>query len=160
MAPANRIKWLASIVVGAIVLILALFGGKWGTTYAANDGVLTAPVIDHIQPSIVRVGSDYKTIIIFGTFFDQCAMWVRITSTGIDNSILPLQVLPNAISVVVGSEYFTSPSVYSIYVVHSTQCTVPPDPPTPFDPLWDEISNAVTLTVYESLWTYMPIMRK
>ena len=51
MSVTSKIKWLASIVLAAVLLTLALMGGKWGTSYTANAGVYVAPIIDVIRPN-------------------------------------------------------------------------------------------------------------
>ncbi len=157
MSTASKIEWLVSLVIGVIVLVLALVGGKWGTTYASDSQIFIVPSIDHIEPAAIPVGSAYKVIIIFGANYNQCSIWVRITGPGVDDILEPLQVLPDAISQLIEAKYFTEPRVYSLYVVNSTACTVPI---APYDPSWDEISNAVTLTVYQPVWTFLPLVQR
>ena len=50
-------KWLGTIVVASILLILALMGGTWGTSYAAQTHeAVVVPVINTIDPTRVLAG--------------------------------------------------------------------------------------------------------
>ncbi len=157
MSTASKLKWLVSMVLGALVLVLALVGGKWGTTYASDSGVLTAPVVDRIVPNKIPVGSQSKVVIIVGANFNQCSIWPRITDPGLDVILDTLQILPDAISVPLDASYFSEPTVYSVTVVNSIYCTAPV---APYLPEWDEISNAVTLTIFEPVRSFLPIVRR
>jgi hypothetical protein len=160
MLTKNRIKWVASIILGGILLVLGMAGGNWGTSFAADASVNVAPLIDHIQPSAVPAGSPYRVMIIYGENFgtSRQAIRVRLTSTGIDILLdEPLQVLPDGISQVIPADYLIEPIVYTLTVIRSNPGTVPILPP---NPIYDEESNPVPFIVYEPLPMPLPIIYK
>ena len=158
MSVTSKIKWLASIVLAAVLLTLALMGGKWGTSYAANAGVYVAPIIDVIRPNWAPVGSPDKLVIITGSNFgnDPNDVRVRVTGTFTDCLIAPLQVIDTGISFVITDTLLIEPAAYSLMVMKSTIHTVPilPIPPNM------EISNPVDFYVIVPITVYLPLATK
>ena len=158
MLPTSKIKWLASIALAAILLTLALMGGKWGTSYSANAGVYVAPVINVIHPNWAPAGSPDKMVIITGSNFGNVPddVRIRVTGTLTDCLITPLQVIDSGISFIITDTLLIEPAVYSLMVMKSTIGTVPilPIPPNM------EISNAVDFYVFVPISVYLPLATK
>jgi hypothetical protein len=153
MFNAPKIKWFGSIILAGTLLILALLGGKWETTYSASAGVNLTPFIESVTPSSVPEGSSDFIMIISGSGFgDMTDTRVRLTAVGFDELFEPLQVLPDEIRVVIPAELLTEPKLYTVTVVWSTVHTIPVVPPTE----WDEESNPKPFTVFIPF--YIPIM--
>ncbi len=159
MISTARVKWLVSILLAACVLVLALLGGKWGTSYAAENSLALAPHIDRIQPAAVRVGSPDVVMIVTGSGFEiNKNPRVRLTTPLTDVVLAaPLQILPNALSQLIPGSYFTEPITYTLTVVQSNPGTVPT---IPIDPDYDEVSNPVPFKVYEPLLIYISLVHK
>jgi hypothetical protein len=150
-----KIKWFGSIVLAGTLLVVALMGGKWGTTYSASASVNVAPVIVSIDPSAVPAGSPDTTMIIIGSNFgDMTDTRVRLTGIGVDLLIEPLEVLPDGLSVIIPDTLLTAPTLYIITVVKSTPHSIPTIPITP----WDEESNPVPFFVYGVSNLHLPII--
>ena len=154
----SKLKWFGSIILAGTLLVLALMGGKWGTTYAADSSINAAPYIDYIVPSEVQAGSPYFMMIIFGENFGTLENTrVRLTAIGYDEMLPPTQVLPDGISVVIAADLLVVPKLYTVMVVKSTYGTIPTIPTIP---PWDETSNPVPFTVYEPQYIHLPIIYK
>jgi hypothetical protein len=154
MVYTSKIKWFGSIILAGTLLVLAVMGGKWGTNFSASAGVNLMPYIESINPTSVPAGSPYKIMIIIGSGFgDMTDTRVRLTSEGFDQLLVPLQVLPDGISVVIPADLLTEPKVYTVTVVWSSVHSIPVLPPTE----WDEESNPKPFTIF-SPFTYLPII--
>jgi hypothetical protein len=155
MLATSKIKWFGSIILAGILLVLALIGGNWGTSYSANASVAAAPIITSIRPPAVLAGSGNTIIIISGSNFGSLItpIQVRLTMLGIDRLLTPLQVLPNGISVIIPADLLTVPAVYTLTVLKSNLGTIPTIP-TPPDV---EISNPLPFMVYKEAF-YHPII--
>ena len=159
MLTASRTKWIASLILGGILVVLALVGGKWQTTYAADAGVNQVPVIDHIYPSKAPAGSDNLVMIIMGSNFGQVEDFIRVWLEDADHNYTaaPIEVIDTALSVVITDTLMVAPDFYSIRVVKSNGLSVPTIPP---DPIYDQVSNAVEFEVYAPLRIFLPVMDK
>lgn len=157
MLATSKIKWFGSIILAGILLALALMGGNWGTNYTASASVNAAPFIESIYPSVVPAGSPDTTMIISGANFGNTTdTRVRLTGVGVDLLLTPLQVIPDGISVSIMANLLVVPNLYIVTVVKTTSGTVPT---IPFPPGM-EVSNPVPFTVYEPLFTYLPLIYK
>lgn len=157
MVATIKYKWFASIFLALILLTLTQMGGGWSTEYHAIAYPNTAPYIDYIVPSVVRVGSPDKMMIITGNHFENLATtWVRLKGNGYDTLLMPLVVLSEGIAVVIPDTYLVSPAIYSITVVICDMKPVPTIPP----PYCDEESNPVTLSAVEFIDIFFPIISK
>jgi hypothetical protein len=153
----GKIKWIGSIFLGCFLLVLALMGGNWGSSYSAEAGVNAPPVIYVLIPDAAAAGSPDKTIIISGSNFgDETDTAVRIRGTIIDEILYPEVVYPDGLSVILSADLLADPTAYLITVVKSTVHSVPTIPITP----WDEYSNTKTFTVFTPSYTYLPIIDK
>jgi hypothetical protein len=154
-----KLKWLISITLAGILLVLGLMGGNWGTTYAADDQVNAAPIIDRIQPSAVRVGSPYIVMIIHGeNFINDGFTRVKLTAPGYEVMLEPpQQILPDGISQVILPDLLDEPIIYTVTVVHSIAQTIPT---VPIVPPYDEVSNPVQFAVYVPQYAYLSIIHK
>jgi hypothetical protein len=134
-------------------------GGNWGTTYAADDQVNAAPIIDRIQPSAVRVGSPYIVMIIHGeNFINDGFTRVKLTAPGFVEMLEPpQQILPDGISQVILPDLLDEPIIYTVTVVHSIAQTIPT---IPIVPPYDEESNPVPFAVYVPQYAYLSIVHK
>ena len=159
MLTKSRTKWGISILLAGILLALSLLGGKWGTTYAADNGVNAGPQIDLLDPDQIKAGSSETTIYIHGSGFanpnngDTSHTAVRIKSNGTDQ-ILQSLVYPTMIWTVVPSSMLTNPITYDISVVLSIGQTLPTIPITPYD----VESTPVQLQVYTVQPSYLPFV--
>lgn len=160
MSATPKIKWFGTIIVAGILLVLAVMGGKWGTTYSANAGVNVAPHIDSINPFAVPAGSPETTLIITGSNFveEGKTVWVRLKGSVIDRILTPESVLPTGISVKIPADLLVSPNVYILTVLKYTGTTMPTIPTIP-PPNW-EISNEVPFTVFNPIYYYYPLIFK
>jgi hypothetical protein len=160
MLSTSKIKWFGSTILAGTLLVLALLGGKWGTSYAADSGINADPTISLIIPSAVTVGSPDKLIIISGANFgsnSDTRVWL---ADGVNVPLVPISIIPTGISVVIPQSYLVAPKTYTIKViVHIPPGTVPTIPtiPNPPDVL---ISNGVTFTIYQPIFIYIPKMYK
>ncbi len=156
MLTASKNKWLISLFIAGILLALALFGGTWGTTYAADNEVILAPQINFINPTEIAVGSPDTPFFIQGSGFGSSNdTGVRVEGNGVDNIYYGL-VYPTMIFGSFPADLFGSPTVYNITVVMSVPKTVPTIPITPYD----VESNIVPLRVYETQFMYLPTVTK
>lgn len=154
MLTTNKIKWLGTLTIAGVLLILALIGGDWGTTYAADLSALQAPRIDSIEPPGVKVGSPYQIILIRGADFgDVVDTRVRLSGTNYDQMFPPVTIFPDYIYVMVPEYFFTQPEKFIVTVVRSTTHTVPTIP-TIVPP--DLVSNKVFFNVFLPL--FLPIV--
>jgi hypothetical protein len=152
-----KIKWFGSIILGGTLLVLALMGGNWGTNYIASASVDAAPIITSISPASVPAGSPDILLTIWGSNFGSMNdTRVRLTTGfGFDQLFSPAEIRQNRILVILPASLFVDPILYTLTVVKSTPGTIPTLPPTPYD----EESNPVPFTVYETLYLYFPIMQ-
>ena len=159
MVSPGYIKWIGSILIAGLMLILGLTGGNWGTSYAADGGINTTPIIDHIQPERVPVGTPWLLLFISGSDFDiNEKARVMLTTPGGDVILAePYVTLPDAIYQYIPGDYFLEPTVYLLSVVQSDINTIPT---IPIIPIHDEVSNAVQFIVYNAELVYIPIITK
>jgi hypothetical protein len=160
MSTRSKCTWVASIAVGGILLILALIGGSWQMSYAANEGVEVAPVIDYIKPSSLPAGSPTWTVVIYGSNFGDPEDFIRVWITDtLHASYLatPKVVIDNGISVAITDTLLVNPHEYYIAVIKSNGHSVPPAPP---DPRYDLVSNWVKFTVYQPRFNYLPLVHR
>jgi len=159
MLATSKIKWLGSIILAGILLVLAMMGGNWGTTYAADNSVNVAPIITSLIPSAIRVGSPDTVVIVIGSEFgDILDTRVRLVGNGVDQIIEEtLQVIKNGISIRIPANLLASPNLYILTVIKSSKHTIPT---IPIWPPFDEVSNSITLTVYTPLFTYLPCIKR
>jgi hypothetical protein len=157
MFTTSKIKWIGTIFLAGIILVLALMGGKWGTSYAAEAGVNAAPIIYDIDPNAVPPGIEDRVIIINGANFgDINNTGVRLVGTGIDIILEPDFVIPDGISVTIPAYLLAVPKLYILTVVKSNFPSIPTVPITP----WDEESNQVSFKVYNPHFTYLSVIVK
>jgi hypothetical protein len=156
MLTKTRIKWGVSIILAGILLALALSGGQWGTSYAANDGIAAVPHINFIVPSAVKAGSPATLVFISGTDFGTTDdTGVRLVGNGTDE-IFRAFVTSSGIWVTISADYLLNPINYQLSVVMSTVHSSPTTPVTP----WDVESNTVPFRVYIAKYIYLPIVRR
>jgi hypothetical protein len=159
MSTGTKYRWIVSLSLGGILLVLAVIGGNWQTSYAADPGLNAAPAIDYIEPDRVKVGSSDTPMIIwgsdFGTSEDFIRVWIHDPIN--DYSVTPYNVGVNYISLVVTDTLLTSPITYTIKVVKSNGQSIPTIPP---NLIYDQVSNAVNFWVYAPQYIYLPITSK
>ncbi len=157
MVATSRIKWFGSIVLTSFLLIQAVIGGNWGTDYSASAGVYAAPFIESIIPTAVLAGSPDTVVVIygsdFGTLYDTR---VRLTGTGVDVLLVPLEIYPEGLSIIITEPLLTEPQQYILTVAVSSRHRIPT---IPFPPDV-EVSNPVPFTVLYSMSEYLPIINK
>jgi hypothetical protein len=159
MFKASKIKWFGSIVLAGILLILALFGGEWGTNYTASASVYVAPVINYIDPSAVQVGSPDISMEIWGSNFGNLVdTRVRLVGGGIDQLFAPIIAGPTRIVITIPALLLDQPALYTLTVIKSKIGTIPTIPTIP-NPPNDEISNPALFRVFEPSM-YLPLMYK
>jgi len=156
MLATTKIKWFGTIILAGILLVLAMMGGNWGTDYTANASVNVAPIITAISPSSVPAGSPNTWLTIWGSNFGNLDdTRVRLTTgVGFDQLIDLRDIRQDRIIVIIPAYLLVDPTLYTLTVVKSTPGTVPVLPITPYD----EESNPVPFTVYETLVLYFPLM--
>jgi hypothetical protein len=153
----SKFKWIGTIVLAGFLLVSALLGGKWGTSYAADAAVSAPPVIYKIIPDAIPAGSPDKPIVISGANFgDVTDTAVRIKGTVVDQILIPVQVIPDGLSLWIPAALLVNVDTYLVTVVKSTQQSIPTIPITP----WDEQSNALPLTVYAPKYQFLPMVSK
>jgi hypothetical protein len=159
MSTTAKLKWIISLVLGGILLITAMFGGKWEPTYAADGSLNAIPEIDYIYPSAVPAGSGDVVMIIGGSNFGEVEDFIRIWIRDAQHeyNAAPMEVIETGISVVITDTLLVEPNVYSITVVKSNGLSVPTIPP---NPIYDQVSNSVNFLVYEAIPAYLPIIEK
>jgi hypothetical protein len=159
MSYTSKYKWIVSVLVGVILLALALMGGKWQISYAADAKINADPIIDFIIPSAVPAGSGNVILIISGENFGESEEFDRIWIKDADHdyTAAPLAVLPTGISVVITDTLLVEPNLYSIAVVQSNGLSIPPIPP---NPIYDKVSNFVDFLVFEAKYEYLPLINK
>ena len=159
MLATSKIKWLGSIILAGILLVLAMMGGKWGATYAADDSVNALPFIKSIIPSVIKAGSADTVVIVVGSDFGNMGdTRVRLVGNGVDQIVEEtLQVIQNGISIRIPAILLAGPNLYTLTVIKSTQHSIPT---IPLWPPFDEVSNGITLTVYVPLLTYLPCIKR
>jgi len=156
MFTTNKIKWLGTLTLAVVLLVLALIGGNWGTTFAADLSALQAPRIDSIEPKGIKVGSPKIWILIRGANFgDSVDTRVRLSGMNYDEMIEPFTIFPDYIYIEAETKFFSQPETYIITVVRSTSHTIPTIPT--IDPI-DLVSNKVDFTVF--IPNYLPVISK
>jgi len=159
MFTTSKFKWIGSIILAGTLLVLAIFGGTWGTSYAADASVNVAPVISYIDPFAVPVGSPDTIIEIWGSNFGTTTdTRVRLTGGGFDELYPPDEISTGRIVVTIPALLLDQPTLYILTVIKSKSGTIPTIPTIP-NPPDDEISNPVPFTVYGPD-TYLPIIQK
>ncbi len=156
MFAASKIKWFGSVILAGTLLVVALFGGKWGTVYTAEAGDCPAPNIVTLTPSSVPAGSPDTTLIITGSNFgDITDTRARISGVGVDALLPTLVVLPDGLSATITDTLLVAPAWFLVTVVKSCPHTVPI---LPIDPAWDVTSNPLTFSVYGASQILLPII--
>jgi len=154
----SKIKWIGSLSLAGIALLLALFGGNWGTDYTASASVNLAPHIDYIDPMGVPTGSGDVVMIISGSGF---GVWedtrVRLTGGGYDAMLPPLFINSTGISLNISHTLLAFPTTYDVIVYTSTKPSIPS---IPLVPEYDTPSNMVQFLVYEPVSSFLPIIAK
>jgi hypothetical protein len=156
----GKIKWIGSIFLGGFLLVLAVMGGNWGSSYAALAGDCPKPYITYINPPSVKTGSVGKTIVISGgNFGTPNDTFVWFDSTIFPNLLAPTSVLPDGtgISVFVPTFMLYVDNNYNVKIVRSCPHT---QPTLPTLPDWDEVSDPKPFVVFTPLDFYLPIMHK
>ncbi len=160
MLATPRVKWLTSIVLAGVLLVLSMMGGQWGLNYSAKAGVNFNPIIYWINPIKVAAGSPRTLMIVNGANFGDLtdtALRIKGLNTVADDILTPLFVASNGMSVWVDASYLVNPNTsYLISVVMSTVHTTPTVPVSP----WDVESNPKAFDVYQPLFSFLPIIRK
>ena len=154
-----KTKWGFSIILAGIVLALALFGGKWGTSYASDNAVNAVPQIDYLFPNQLPAGSPTTTITIVGSGFEGTTQdtVVRFTGNGIDERKFPSTITPTKIWVSIPVNELANPATYILTVIYSRPHTLPTIPPTSYD----DVSNPAPFWVYTTRMVFMlPQIRK
>ena len=159
MLTVSKYKWIASLILGGILLFLAMIGGEWQATYAADASVNQAPEIDYISPVEVPAGSGNITMVIGGAYFggseDFIRVWIRDATH--DEMLAPETVIDTGISVVIPDTLLVNPTIYTITVVKSNGQSIPPNPP---NPVYDQVSNSKDFRVYQTQYVYLPTILK
>jgi hypothetical protein len=159
MTTTMKYKWIVSLALGGVLLVVAMMYGNGQTTYAADPGLNAAPVIDQIFPNQVKAGSGDTAMIISGSNFGTTEDFIRIwlADTGNDYKIAPITVIDTGISLVITDTLLVNPVVYTLKVVKSNGLSVPMVPPwIPYD----QVSNALDFVVYAPEYIYLPIINK
>ena len=159
MATVYKNKWILSIILGGTLLFLAIMGGSWQISYAADDSVNVAPVINFIYPHAVPAGSGDVTMLISGENFGEVEDFIRIWVYDQDNdySIVPVNVIDNGIGLVITDTLVATPNIYTIRVVKSNGLSIPTIPP---DPIYDLVSNPVDFIVYTAQFNFLPLITR
>ena len=150
-------KWLFSFILAGVLLALALFGGTWGTTYAAEEQVNLLPQINYIVPNQIEAGSPDTIVFVSGSGFGNANdTAVRIQGDGV-NKVLYGFVQSNGIWVTISAADLANPVVYSVTVLMSLPHTLPTVPTVP---PYDVESNSVPLRVYINQLFQLPVLYK
>lgn len=153
-----RFRWLISLILGGVLLLMALMGGNWGSDYSARASIDANPVIDYIVPSLIPAGSPDTVIIIGGSNFGNIYNTrVRIKGDSQDKMLKPKYIISTGISVNITDTLMVNPTVYELRVYRSDYYTIPS---IPTFPEWDKSSNPVNLTVYEPIPVFLPIIKR
>lgn len=158
-------KWIGSLILASILLILAMIGGTWGTTYAAEVNQELTPVITSITPFEIEVGRTTDVIMrVHGYNFEDENLSLEHTSVRLSDggTDMILEVYNNQkfstdIYVRISASLFTVPNIFYITVVKSTVGTTPT---VPILPAYDLVSNAVPFNVYQVQPKYIPVVFK
>jgi hypothetical protein len=154
----SKIKWIGSLSLAGIVLLLALLGGNWGTDYTASASANLAPHIDYIDPQGVPAGSGDIVMIISGSNFGNMNdTAVRLTSGGYDVMHPPLFVSSTGISLNISHTLLAFPTTYDVTVYTSSKPTIPT---LPIVPTYDTPSNTVHFLVYSPESSFLPIIAR
>lgn len=157
MSATLKIKWVGSFILAACLLLLAMIGGKWGVSYAAEVETIIPPHIDVIYPNAVAAGSSGTVLIIAGSNFGSIEdTRVRVSGIDFDQILTPMSVESDGISVTITQNLLTDPFIYIITVIRSDLPSIPTLPVTPHD----YSSNQVFFTVFEPHYINLPIIRR
>ena len=160
MTPVSKTKWILSIILGGILLVLGLAGGSWQITYAADGAAVNAdPIINFIYPNKVPAGSDNVMMVIAGENFGYVEDFIRVwvQDQTYNYTITPVNVIDTGIGVIITDTLLVSPNLYTIRVVKSNGQSIPTIPP---NPIYDQVSNAVDFLVYQPRYIFMPLITK
>jgi hypothetical protein len=158
MITANKLKWLGSIILAGVFLVMAVIGSDWGTNYTANASVNADPIIYLIQPPKVPVRSPDKIIVVSGlNFGDKDNTGVRLSRDGFDTVLRAIDVGGGGISVSVTNTLMTETTVYTLTVVRSDYPSIPS---VPLYPEWDHESNSLPFTIFQAEEYFLPIIRR
>jgi hypothetical protein len=133
MFTTSRIKWIGTIILAGLLLIVALLGGKWGSSYSASAHVYTTPNIYSIIPVFVPEESPDTPMTISGNNFgsmDVTRVWISKgcfapTPGCFPEELDPSAVSPTQVSVTIPASYLVSPAIYWLQVVVYVGETVP-----------------------------------
>jgi hypothetical protein len=154
----SKIKWIGSLSLAGIVLLLASLGGNWGTDYTASANANLAPHIDYIDPQGVPSGSGDIVMIISGSNFGNMNdTAIRLTSAGYDVMHSPLFVSSTGISLNISHTLLAFPTTYDVTVYTSSKPSIPT---LPIWPTYDTPSNTVHFIVYSPESSFLPIIAK
>ena len=162
MLSTPKIKWLVSIILAGILLVLTLTVGDWGTNYSANAMGVPVPIINSILPSRMPVRSPDKVVVIGGSIFgteNDTAVRFSEVGGGFDQTLHPPEVYEYGTSVNVTSTMMTEATVYTVTVIISGR---PEGVTIPELPVWsfDLVSNELTFTVFQAQETFLPLMNR
>jgi hypothetical protein len=159
MSAPSKYKWILSLILGGMFLVLAVVGGKWETSYAADAGLTANPEIHNIYPTELPAGSGNVMMIISGANFGETEDFIRVWIKDLTHNYkaAPIQVIDTGLSVIITDTLLVAPNTYTITVVKSNGQSVPTVPP---DPIYDQVSNNAYLWVYQPLYGYLPLITK
>lgn len=158
MITSSKVKWFGTILLAGIFLILALLGGKWGTSYSASASVNPDPIIQYISPVLARIGSPDTPMDIYGLNFEpieDTKVWISNNCVVIPQvfcdtrELTPINISPTHISVIIPADMLQAPTIWIVQVVIYVGQTVP----------GGNYSNPALFGVW-SPDTYLPIMHK
>ena len=162
MLTSTKIKWLGSITLAGILVILALMGGDWGKDFKANASEAPLPVITRLIPDRMPVRSPDKVIVVEGYIpGNEHDTAVRFSGSYFDDMLHPPEVYEFGTSVNVTDTLMTEATVYTVTVVISRW--PPPDGPTiPHLPItmYDDVSNVLTFTIFPVNEFFLPVISK
>jgi hypothetical protein len=150
MFTTTKLKWLGTMILAGILLVLTFMGGEWGTNYSASAQVNASPIIQSIDPAIIPIKAPDTLMIIRGFNFGTLANTrVWLTETGNRHELSPSAVIPREIRVTIPRDMLAVPTQYQVQVAIYTNGTVP----------GDQLSNPVFFLVYSPV-TYYPLILK
>ncbi|MDO8969625.1 MAG: IPT/TIG domain-containing protein [Saprospiraceae bacterium] len=145
--------WLGTIGLASILMLLAIFGGTWGTSYAASSEASAAPVITSIDPVKMPVSGSGVHMVIRGSNFGTLSgthVWV-LQWGGPAKEMVILSILSDLIVIDVPGSMTNQPNRSDVGVVTgSGSSTVPTIPTIPV--------RKFTFWVY--LPTYLPMLSR
>jgi hypothetical protein len=151
--------WLGTIALASILMMLAIFGGNWGTSYAKPSEPAAAPVITSIDPKYVHVTSGNTLMVIRGTNLGtQDVTRVRFYQwdSSVVYELVPQHVQSELIVVEIPGNMTDQPHKYNVMVVvYSSTPTVPTLPTIP-----GQNSNLAVFSAFEPIYYYLPCIHR